>query len=135
MYKRADLQRLAEERAVEAQLLLGAQKFCGAFYLAGYAMELGLKAVLAKRFKADEIPDRKLVQSIYSHNLEDLAVLAGLKPQIDAQNEEFAANWEVIRGWYEQSRYEIIDAERATLIVRAILDEVNGVFRWLRTIW
>jgi HEPN domain-containing protein len=135
MYKRADLQRLAEERAAEAQLLLGAQKFCGAFYLAGYAMELGLKAVLAKRFKADEIPDRKLVQSIYSHNLEDLAVLAGLKPQIDAQNEEFAANWEVIRGWYEQSRYEIIDAERATLIVRAILDEVNGVFKWLRTIW
>lgn len=98
-------------------------------------MELGLKAVLAKRFMADEIPDRKLVQSIYSHNLEDLAVLAGLKPQIDAQNEEFAANWEVIRGWYEQSRYEIIDAERATLIVRAILDEVNGVFKWLRTIW
>ena len=135
MYKRADLQRLAEERAAEAQLLLGAQKFCGAFYLAGYAMELGLKAVLAKRFMADEIPDRKLVQSIYSHNLEDLAVLAGLKPQIDAQNEEFAANWEVIRGWYEQSRYEIIDAERATLIVRAILDEVNGVFKWLRTIW
>lgn len=135
MYKRQDLQRLAEERAAEAQLLLDGRRYCGALYLAGYAIELGLKAVLAKRFQADEIPDRKLVQSIYSHNLEDLAVLAGLAPKIDAQNNDFAANWAVVKGWNEQSRYEIIHEQSATALVRAIHNDANGIFTWLRTIW
>ena len=135
MYKNLDFQRLAIERAAEAELLLNGQRFSGAFYLAGYAIELALKAVLAKRFRSDEIPDLTLVKKIYSHDLSALATLAGLDPQVDSQNEDFAANWEVAKGWYEQSRYEIIDEERATALVRAILDDINGILTWLRTIW
>jgi hypothetical protein len=86
MYKNLDFQRLAIERAAEAELLLNGQR---AFYLTGYAIELALKVVLAKRFRSDEIPDLTLVKKIYSHDLSALATLAGLDPQIDAQNEDF----------------------------------------------
>ena len=38
---------LAETRRTEALCLLAANLFCGAYYLAGYAIECGLKACIA----------------------------------------------------------------------------------------
>jgi len=99
MHKRRDLQLLAEERAEEVRALLGHHRFSGAYYLAGYVVELAIKAILAQRFQADEIPDKRFVESIYTHNLAALSQLAGLQPQIQKEtaNEEFAANWEPSR--------------------------------------
>lgn len=45
---RTQLQILAEERARDAEALLNAGRWSGAFYLAGYAIECGLKACIAK---------------------------------------------------------------------------------------
>jgi hypothetical protein len=47
----------------------------GAYYLAGYAVECALKACIAKETKRYEFPDKKRVDSSYSHNL-DLLVKA-----------------------------------------------------------
>lgn len=41
---RTELQRLAIERLADARALLTTKRWSGAFYLAGYAVECGLKA-------------------------------------------------------------------------------------------
>jgi hypothetical protein len=42
--KRADFQHLARARVKEAEILINAGEFDGAYYLAGYALECALKA-------------------------------------------------------------------------------------------
>lgn len=74
---RATFQQLAEERLAEATLLLAQGYPSGAYYLAGYAVECALKASIATRFKADEIPDKSLVNSVYTHKLIELLRLSG----------------------------------------------------------
>ena len=69
---RATFQQLAEERLAEATLLLAQGYPSGAYYLAGYAVECALKASIATRFKVDEIPDKSLVNSVYTHKLIEL---------------------------------------------------------------
>ena len=91
---------------------------------------------MAQRFQADEIPDKRFVESIYTHNLAALSQLAGLQPQIQKEtaNEEFAANWETVKNWNEKARYEIIDEARAGSMVDAVLGK-NGILPWLQKIW
>jgi hypothetical protein len=48
---------LAETRLREAKLLFQDREFSGAYYLAGYTVECALKAIIAGKFRADEIPD------------------------------------------------------------------------------
>lgn len=45
---RSDFQDLAQIRLAEAAALLQAERFDGAYYLAGYAVECALKACIAK---------------------------------------------------------------------------------------
>ncbi|MSU78452.1 MAG: HEPN domain-containing protein [Gemmataceae bacterium] len=45
---RTQLQQLAQERVRDADSLLKAGQWSGAYYLAGYAVECGLKACIAK---------------------------------------------------------------------------------------
>jgi len=76
---RATFQKLAELRLAQAQLLLENGLPSGAYYLAGYATECALKSIIATSFRANEIPDKSLVNSVYTHNLKDLLNLAELK--------------------------------------------------------
>ncbi len=41
---RAELQRLAKDRLLDAKALFAARRWSGAYYLAGYAVECALKA-------------------------------------------------------------------------------------------
>ena len=50
--KRNELQELASERLKEAQALLGAGFWSGAYYLSGYSIEFALKACIARQFQA-----------------------------------------------------------------------------------
>ena len=76
---KAELESLSDTRLFDAQALFAAARFSAAYYLSGYAMELGIKACIAKLFQADSIPDRALVNSVYSHNLDELRGIAGIK--------------------------------------------------------
>jgi HEPN domain-containing protein len=51
---RTDLQILAEDRLKDAEVLLAKGRFAAAYYLAGYAVECGLKACIAKLTKAED---------------------------------------------------------------------------------
>src|ERR1035441_1181551 len=107
---RIDFQRLAELRLKEAKALLAAGFPEGAYYLAGYAIESGLKACIAKRTQQYDFPDKKLVNDSHTHDLGKLLELAGLSDLLKndvAINVELKLDWETVGDWSEQSRYEL----------------------------
>jgi HEPN domain-containing protein len=77
MIGKADLETLAGVRLEDAKQLFASGQYSGAYYLSGYAIELAIKASIAKVFKANSIPDKAFVNAIYSHNLKDLLSLGG----------------------------------------------------------
>src|SRR3954470_23776101 len=98
-YDRATFQQLAELRLAEAKLLLENGLPSGAYYLAGYAVECALKSIIAAGFRANEIPDKSLVNSVYTHNLKDLLNLAELKGALDeaiSQNPDLRESWATV---------------------------------------
>ena len=131
---RATFQQLAELRLSEARLLLANGLPSGAYYMAGYAIECALKAVIAAGFRANEIPDKSRVNSIYTHNLKDLLNLAGLKsPLDDDMNEspELRENWATVSKWSEQARYQIWNSETAATMLEAVEAADKGLLQWL----
>lgn len=75
---RLEFQQIANERFIDAKALLAAGRYNGAYYLAGYAVECALKARIAKLTQAGDFPP-KTRDGYYIHDLEKLAVTAGLK--------------------------------------------------------
>jgi HEPN domain-containing protein len=136
--KRADLQSIAECKLEDAILLLNNRRFSNAYYLSGYAIEIGLKACIAKQFTADVIPDKNFVIEIYKHNLKQLIGVAGLTTalkQTEDRDQNFAANWALVAQRTPESRYEITDPFTAQVMVAAINDADSGVFQWIKANW
>src|SRR6266481_1334960 len=120
---RATFQQLAEQRLAEAELLLASGFWSGAYYLAGYSLECALKAKIASSFRENEIPELKRVQRIYSHDLNSLLGLSGLKDELEVEmeaNAELRKYWTIATEWSEQARYEIWTLERASAILEAV---------------
>jgi HEPN domain-containing protein len=135
---RTDLQSLAELKLRDAKLLLDNSSYSNAYYLAGYAVELGLKACVARQIRQEEIPDRELVNRVYTHNFESLAGLAGLKADLKKQQDAdhmFQAYWGIAAEWSPETRYATQDAMSAQLLWQAIDDPDHGVLKWINTHW
>lgn len=135
---RPELQQLAEDRIRDAEALLGAQRWAGAYYLAGYAVECGLKScVLVRVSQAAEIifEDKKFSERCWTHNLRELVKLAGLKAALDVANAGLAQNWEVVKDWSELSRYVLKTEPQARKLFDAITDGASGVFPWIKAHW
>ena len=135
---RTDLQQLAETRLREAEILLNAGEPSGAYYLAGYAVECGLKACIAKQTNLHDFPEKDRVNKSYSHKFSDLVVVAGLQASFDV---EFAANpgfrkcWKTTQAWNERSRYSFWSVVEADELIKAIDDHHDGVLRWIKQYW
>ncbi len=117
MLTRTDLQALASMRLNDAALLLRAGCCSSAYYLAGYAVELALKACISKAFQPDTIPDKAFVNEIYTHSLETLLGAAGLKRQFNLDSKtdpSLAAAWGIASKWTESSRYALWDSFAAS---------------------
>ncbi len=136
---RADLQLLAEERLEDARVLIGSQRWAGAYYLLGYAIECGLKACAARQFRQDEVPDKTIVNDFYTHRLDKLLGIAGIKAALDrraSHDAAFQINWNTVRDWSETSRYDhSISETMARDMQIAVAEPTNGVLSWLRTKW
>lgn len=135
---RGRLLELSRIRLQEAQILLHAGRWDGAYYLCGYAVECALKACIAKRVRRYDFPDRDLATQSYSHNLSQLVRVAGLELLLNAEvasNPAFAVNWLIVKGWSERSRYERRQAQEARNLYGAIADRRSGVLRWIRRHW
>ncbi len=140
---RAQLQRLAEDRIIDAQALLDTTRWAAAYYLAGYSVECALKScVLAHIEKTGMIyRDRKYLRSLadcWTHDLDMLVDLSGLTEDFGkarGMNRDLAGYWGVVSNWSETSRYDEKGETESQKLVEAITHEPNGVLPWIRTRW
>ena len=131
---RRDFQRLAKMRLEEAKVLLDARKPSGAYYLAGYSVECGLKSCIAKQVRRHQFPDRQTVNQSYKHDLDLLVGVAGLRDELAQEmkrDADFEKNWLVVKDWSEQSRYSITAQREARDMLEAVMDPQHGVMQWI----
>lgn len=135
---RTEFKQVAIAREKEAEALLKARQWSGAYYLIGYAVECGLKAIIATKFKANAFPDKDLVRDAFQHGLTKLVGIAGLTQiQQQAFNADpiLRVNWATAKDWTVESRYTKWTRGQAEAMVSAITDQQHGVMKWLRTVW
>jgi HEPN domain-containing protein len=138
LMNRTDLQNLAEERLEDAQVLLTGSRYGGAYYIAGYAVECGLKACIAKLTRAEDFYDKNLARKIFQHDLGDLANYARLSAVIEQSGKVdsvFQANWAQVGLWSEESRYETHTQMEAEQMIKAVQDPAHGVMQCIRQYW
>lgn len=140
---RTKLQRLASLRLDDAQALLEKGRWAGAYYLCGYVLECAFKACLLRHLGESSavFGDRDYVKKLgecWTHNLERLEALAGLKKGFGlAQGADpaLARYWTVAKDWDEESRHEEKSEADARLLHEAVSHPTSGVFQWLRSRW
>jgi HEPN domain-containing protein len=132
------LRQLADERERDAQALLLAGRWSGAYYLAGYAVECGLKACIAKLTQPGEFPEKEHVLKSYTHKIEQLVDAADLQAQrvMDmTANPVLGRHWIMVKDWNELARYRLWTEFQASKLVVAVSDASNGVLPWIRVHW
>jgi hypothetical protein len=142
---RHNFQQISLIRLDDAKALLDKNQFDGCCYLAGYSIELALKAATCRLMERDDfftLAKAETVRAFKIHNLRELIILAGLwqkfedlsvtEPLIDS-------NWAVILNnikWSEQIRYEMgFTQKQATSMVEAIDHPTNGILKWIKNYW
>jgi hypothetical protein len=127
------------ERLREARALLQARCWSGAYYLAGYAVECGLKACIIKWLMAtDQFPERRYSEQCWTHNIERLVDLAGLKGKLDADaaaDPNLNGYWGTVNDRDEASRYKRTIRTKAEGLYKAVADKQHGVFAWIKSHW
>ena len=137
---RAELQQLAEDRNLDAQALLAANRWSAAYYLAGYAVECAIKSCILVRVDKSGVifQEKKFSEQCWTHDVEKLVELAGLKTARDtdtAANPTLAKNWQTVKDWDEHSRYQQMTQSMARELFDAVNDNTNGVLQWIRNYW
>lgn len=136
---RSDFQELAEERIADAEALLQGGRFGGAYYFSGLAVECALKACVAKKTKVFDFPDWRRAQNAHQHDLERLVESAELKTNLDQQlaaSRIFRANWNTVKQWRNEMRYDPSVAQsKAQELFASATENNGGVLTWLRTVW
>jgi hypothetical protein len=126
---------LSTTRVRDAQALLRANAYDGAYYLGGLAIENALKACIAKATQRFEFSDRQRANRVYSHDLEELLKAAGLEDRLRSASLVIRAAWTTVKEWDVETRYRLGMPE---IEVREFLRAAtgrNGVLRWLRQFW
>src|SRR4051812_46109040 len=116
---RAEWQQMARERARDAEVLLAAGQRSGAYYLAGYAVECGLKSCVLVRLAGEPgliFEERRFSDRCWTHDLEKLVELADLTVLLDADlaaNVALNNNWLALKDWTESARYQMSTEAKA----------------------
>ncbi|MEO7175421.1 MAG: hypothetical protein ABIV51_06160 [Saprospiraceae bacterium] len=136
---------LAAKRLEEAEILLNNGKFEGAFYLAGYSIELTLKAKICEHL---DVPNlfasseqgkpflANLRKAVKIHNLETLFTFSGLANKLDIKksgDQDFSKLFGLIVCWNEDARYSTPTdiSEISTRKIIEFLKAKNGLLAWI----
>ena len=136
--KRTDLQSIAQAKVDDAHLLFQNGRFSNSYYLAGYAIEIALKACIAAQISAETIPDKDILRKVLNHEFPVLVGLAGLATALKEQQDcdsLFAANWAIVLEWKPDVRYESTDSTAAQQMLSALTDAASGVLQWIKLYW
>jgi HEPN domain-containing protein len=105
----AELDKLARARLDDAKALLAANRFDGATYLCGYAVEVALKARICRVLNWPEFPSTggefQPYRSFQTHELDVLLRLSGQESRI---KQEHFALWNAAAIWKSESRYNAV---------------------------
>jgi len=144
-----EIKELAWLRLEEAKILANNEKYGGAFYLAGYSVELIFKAKVCENlgvpnlFNTEDINTNQinsiseLRKILKTHNLFFLLLMSGLKNKFDIEKTTdknlFKINSLLFANWDESARYKLgghIQAEEVKNIL-SLLDNENGFLKWI----
>ena len=145
MPTRSELKKLSKNRLEEAKILHKNGFYDSAIYIAGYSIELALKAVICKKLEWHEFTPKNLrndtAKVFRIHDLLVLAILGGVWSKIETEtitNPSFKTNWDIISKWSESQRYEAIGTNSETKsreFIEAIENPTNGVLSFLKKRW
>ena len=141
MPSRIELKKLSLIRLKEVKTLYENNLYDGASYLAGYVIELALKARICKVLGTDYLERGNVSRSYLTHNLIDLITLSGLSKKFTdeiSDNRDFKINWALIQSWNEAFRYLPVGTRNKNEIedlINAIEDPENGIFTWIKKRW
>lgn len=146
-----EIKRIAIERLEEAAILCDSEKYDGAFYLAGYSIELMLKAKICERFDVENLFDEKVNKdginkvrnTVKLHDISLLLIFSGLRKKLDVEKENNIILGKTIARlfdaenkclWDEKSRYQPIGSQNADDVrelINLLLDE-EGLIQWIQ---
>jgi hypothetical protein len=142
---REQLRKLTKLRVKEAKILYDNRCFDACYYLLGYAVECALKACIAKQVQQYDFPDKKLANESHTHNLIKLIKIANLDEELNKDGyDSIKINWSIITNtntsevvWSEMVRYytDSISLAQAKDFFDAVLDENEGILKWLENYW
>lgn len=132
----AQLKELAQHRLDEARLLNKNGYHQGAYYLAGYAVEFALKAVICKRLGVEVFAGgsnlAEVTKALHTHHLPTLLVFAGLFSSLQNEknsNENLFKDWSKVSEWNEQRRYEPLTCSQLTVVNS--INATERVMQWI----
>lgn len=137
MHCRADIERMADIKLEEAICLLANKFWDAAYYLAGYSVELLLKARICKLLEMDDFftfrnyTSKDLYKPFKVHDYDQLAILGGIYPEIYSTKEDsdLAMHWSVIWDWDENSRYFI---EKSEAEANKFINSIKEISKWIK---
>ncbi len=115
----ADIEQLSYNKLSDAVFLLQGGRYDSAYYLAGYAIELLLKARVCKTLGIEDFFDfgntgkkrlkneSTLTKPYKVHDFEQLLILSGIYAEFERTliDPTFKVHWSVVSKWNEDSRY------------------------------
>lgn len=147
----SEIIKLAWQRLQEAEILYSNNMHDGAFYLAGYSVELMLKAKICERLGIPNLFDEsdktanaiegigEIRKAVKTHNLFTLLIFSGLKVKFDnskATNKTLAkTNSLLFSAWDESARYKPCGHFKPSDVNKLInlLKDQNGILKWIET--
>ncbi len=126
-----ELQTLSRDRLEDAQALYKAGRYDGAFYICGYAVELGLKRKMCetlgwKGFPSTENEFKKLKPLLKIHDLDTLLHLSGVENRI---KEEIFTEWSIVASWDPEIRYS--SQKQAEQTTKLLLESADTLLKKL----
>lgn len=113
MITHKELKLISERRFDDGVVLYNGSRDAGSIYLFGYAIELGLKAVLCKNLGLKGIPNtmgefklvRKMLKNITTHDPETLLGLCPSAVQGHVKG-NLMNEWSTVQKWNPEMRYD-----------------------------
>lgn len=136
----ADIQNLAWQKFNDAEVLLQEGRHDSAYYMAGYTLELLLKARICKTLKIDDffyfeesekkVLSKEAYRPFRVHDFLQLMILSGIYAdfEIELKEAEFKEHWSTVSKWKEDARYL---AGRAGTDVKNFLTSIMIISKWI----
>ena len=146
------IKKLSFERLQEASILCDNGKYDGAFYLAGYSIELMLKAKICEHWAVPGLFDnqyqtqgiREIRKAVKTHDITVLFIFSGLKTKFESAkgldkilmqtySRLFETSGRCI--WSEQIRYQPYGTQNPENIqeLMALLQHAEGILQWIES--